>query len=119
MELFCGAMIKTIRGIALFAATLLVHTMGFAQLPEMWLIGRDTTYRTASHWVMTSGQGLVASDALDMDWTRKMVLGGTLERSELMDLEQGMKVQNRLGVVADAGVDYFSFEDSQIGRAHV
>jgi hypothetical protein len=112
-------MIKSIRIISLLFSVWMMPLVFWSQLPEMWIIGRDTTFRTASHWVMTNGQGLIASDALTMDWTRKMTLGGHLEKSELIDLENGMKVQNRLGAVADAGVDYYSFEDSLFGNPRI
>ncbi|MFM7309110.1 MAG: hypothetical protein ACKOZY_00735, partial [Flavobacteriales bacterium] len=89
-----------------------------SQLPEMWLMG-DTAFKESSQWLLLSGQGLVASDAVNMDWTRTMLWGGNLDRSSLMRLEQGMKQQNRLGGVADADLDYFSFNDSLFGKPNL
>ena len=95
---------------------LLFSTTAIGQTPTGLLMMKDTSRYNSSSMLMLEGSGLIGSNVLDINFFEKSIYGGRLENDHLDRLSSKLKIQNRSGFGATAGLDYFNFTDTLFGN---
>lgn len=96
----------------LFAVFLCHHNFVAAQTPTLLLFTPDSSYRQSSSMIQLRGAGLLGANSLDNQFFNKSFFGGHLEDQHLNKLNDKMKSQNRAGMFANAGIDFYNFRDT-------
>ena len=96
----------------LMSCCLLATLSATAQLPSVMLLSQDTAIRSSNAWVMASAAGQVGSNALDMDFMRKLTLGGRISNDHIDRLSGHMSSENRAGYAASGELTLMNFRDT-------
>lgn len=96
----------------LIALSLLISSFGSAQIPSLFLLSDDTLLRNANAWVIASGEAGVGSNTLDVEFMRKMTLGGHITSEHIDKLYGRMGGENRLGYHAAAEMTFMNLRDT-------
>ena len=91
---------------------MLAQSHASAQLPSLMLLSKDTALRSGNAWVMASGSGQVGSNALDMDFMRKLTLGGRIDDEHIDRLADDMNQESRAGYAAFGELTLMNFRDT-------
>jgi hypothetical protein len=83
-----------------------------AQLPSLMLLSKDTALRSSNAWVMASGSAHVGSNALDMEFLRKLTLGGRITDEHIDRLAGDMHRESRAGYAAFGELTLMNFRDT-------
>jgi len=96
----------------LMSCCLLATFSATAQLPSVMLLSQDTTVRSCNAWVMASAAGQVGSNGLDMDFMRKLTLGGRISNDHIDRLSGDMSSENRAGYAGFGELTLMNFRDT-------
>lgn len=83
-----------------------------AQLPSLMILSEDSALRSGNAWVMASGSAQVGSNALDMEFMRKLTLGGRITDEHIDRLAGDMSSDNRAGYAAFGELTLMNFRDT-------
>jgi hypothetical protein len=90
-----------------------------AQVSSLLLLSPDTAWRSKSMMAFIGGDAGIGSNALDVAFMRKSLLGGHLERDHLKHLAEDMPQQARLGYSAQAQLELYNFRDTLFGNPNL
>lgn len=105
-----------------FTSTLvLLLVVGFlhAQLPSILMMSRDATWRSKNVMAIASGEAGIGSNALDVAFMKKSLLGGRIERDHIERLSDGMPSRSRAGYVGSAQLELMNFGDTLFGNPRI
>lgn len=88
----------------------------FAQVPLMYLLSSDSSYKQSNGIFQCYGEGLIGSNVLDNSFMKTSFLGGHLANSHLDKMQGELKDQNRAGFVAAAGIEFYNMRDTIFNR---
>jgi hypothetical protein len=88
----------------------------WAQVPSALLLSTDTAWRSKSMMAFVGGDAAIASNAVDVSFLEKSLLGGHLNRETLEALHQDMPMDARIGYHANAQLELLNFRDTLFGK---
>ena len=83
-----------------------------ASAQNLWLMGKDSTWRSSYGAVLLEAKGDYRSNVFNNQMTDKLAFGGRLDPMNVGDLEENLKDMNRFGVDLQVGAQFFAFDDS-------
>jgi hypothetical protein len=87
-----------------------------AQVPSSLLLTSDTTWKSKSVMAFASGDAGIASNAVDVSFLEKSLLGGHLHRDYLEALYADMPQSPHIGYQANAQLELLNFRDTLFGN---
>ena len=90
-----------------------------AQTPTMLLLGKDTAWSSRGMMIMMGGDAGISTNALNVDFLQKSILGGRFERNELEELYDELPSQSKLGYRVHADVTFMNFADTLFGNPNL
>jgi len=104
---------NTMRKLLLGSGIMLMFLIDLnGQLPSLLLLSDDSLHRKSNAMVLASADGRLGSNAVDIRFMKKLLLGGHIESQEINDLAESMGNQNRAGYQASGEVSFFNFRDT-------
>jgi hypothetical protein len=105
-------------GIFALLIAVLAETLA-AQVPSILLLSPDTAWRSKSMMAFVGGEAGIRSNALDVEFLGKSILGGHLDRDHLERLAKDMPQHARLGYGVGAQLELYNFRDTLFGNANI
>lgn len=102
-----------------FVVFYLVSIRLVAQVPSSLLLTSDTIWKTKSIMAFASGDAGIASNAVDVDFLEKSILGGHIHRDYIQELLQDMPQRSRVGYSANAQLELLNFRDTLLGNPNL
>lgn len=90
-----------------------------AQMPSLLLLSEDTVWKSKSMMALLNGDGGISSNALDVDFMRKSLLGGYIERDHIDALLKNMPEESRMGYGVNAQLELLNFRDTLFGKPNL
>jgi len=87
-----------------------------AQTPTLLLMSDDSLWKSKSMMAFLGGDGAIASNAVDVEFMRKSLLGGYIERNHIDGLLNNMPDYSRAGYAANAELELYNFRDTLFGK---
>jgi hypothetical protein len=100
-------------------AFLLIAIYTKAQMPSLLLMSNDTLWKGKSMMALLNGDASIASNALDVDFMRKSLLGGHIEREHIDDLLKNMPEESRVGYAVNVQMELLNFRDTLFGKPNL
>ena len=98
---------------------LCVALLTAAQTPAIFLLSGDTAWRSKNMMALVGGQGVIGSNALDVEFMKKSLLGGHLDRDHLDQLADGMPLRARAGYDGFGQLELLNFRDTLFGNPNL
>ncbi len=102
----------TMHKFTLTLVSLLVVGFLHAQLPSILMMCQDTSWRSKNMMAIASGEAGIGSNALDVAFMQKALLGGRLEPEHIERLSDRMPSRSRAGYVGSAQLELLNFRDT-------
>lgn len=83
-----------------------------AQTPISWLLRSDTSYFDHGVFVSANANGEWASNVLDNEWAKNMVIGGYFGGDQELALLKKMSPRNRIGAFGSGDIQFYNGKDS-------
>lgn len=90
-----------------------------AQVSSLLLMSEDSIWKSKSMMAFMSGDASIASNAVDVDFMQKSLLGGFIPRAHTEALLSNMPERSRAGFAANAQLDLLNFRDTLFGRGNL
>lgn len=90
-----------------------------AQTPSILLLGKNTTWSSRGMMIMAGGDAGISTNALNVDFLQKSILGGRLERDELKGLYDELPSQSKLGYAVHSDITFLNFADTLFGNPNL
>ncbi len=90
-----------------------------AQFPASLLLSGDTAWRSKSTVFFIGGEAGISSNAVDVEFLDKSLLGGYLENDHLRQLASKMPSQACVGYRANAQAELMNFRDTLLGNSNI
>jgi hypothetical protein len=90
-----------------------------AQTPSILLLGKDTAWSSRGMMIMVGGDAGISTNALNVDFLEKSILGGHFERNELKELYDGLPSESKLGYAVHSEITFLSFADTLLGNPNL
>jgi hypothetical protein len=90
-----------------------------AQVPSSLLLMSDTTWRSKNMMAFVGGDAGIASNAVDVFFLEKSILGGHIHREYVDALLEDMPNRSRAGYSANAQLELLNFRDTLLGRPNL
>jgi len=90
-----------------------------AQTPSLLLLSTDTAWNRKGMMILAEGDAGISTNALNIDFLQKSILGGHLERDELKDLYDRLPTRSKIGYAAHSDVTFMNFADTLFGNPNL
>ena len=90
-----------------------------AQTPSLLLLSTDTAWNSRGMMILAGGDAGISTNALNVGFLQKSILGGHLERSELKDIYEQLPTQSKIGYAAHSDVTFMNFADTLFGNPNL
>ena len=90
-----------------------------AQTPSLLLLSTDTAWNSRGMMILAGGDAGISTNALNVGFLQKSILGGHLERSELVDIYEQLPTQSKIGYAAHSDITFMNFADTLFGNPNL
>jgi hypothetical protein len=104
--------------ISLFVA-LFCGFQNYAQVPSSLLLMTDTTWKSKSMMAFVGGDAGIASNAVDVFFLEKSILGGHIHRDYINELLEDMPQRSRIGYDVNSQLELLNFRDTLLGNPNL
>ena len=100
----------------LFIVTCLVASHTHAQTPSLLLLSSDTAWNKKGMMILANGDAGISTNALNVGFLQKSILGGHLERDELKEIYNQLPTQSTIGYAVHSDLTFMNFSDTLFGN---
>jgi hypothetical protein len=102
--------------LTLFVLPLVLACELGAQTPSLLLLGSDTAWNSKDMMILAGGEAGITTNALNVGFLQKSILGGHLEREELKDVYNQLPTLSKIGYSVHSDITFMNFADTLFGN---
>jgi hypothetical protein len=102
--------------LTLFVLQLVLVCAADAQTPSLLLLGSDTAWNSKGMMILAGGEAGISTNALNVGFLQKSILGGYLEREELKDVYDQLPTRSKIGYSVHSDITFMNFADTLFGN---
>ena len=99
-----------------FFITCAVTLFSYGQTPSLMLVSADTAWNKRGMMILAGGDAGISTNALNVSFLRKSILGGHFERDELTEIYNQLPTQSSIGYAVHSDVTFLNFTDTLFGN---
>jgi hypothetical protein len=93
-----------------------INSFTIAQTPSLLLLSSDTAWNKKGMMILTGADAGISSNALNVGFLEKSILGGHLERGELEEIYSQLPTRSKIGYAVYSDVTFMNFSDTLFGN---
>jgi hypothetical protein len=87
-----------------------------AQTPSLFLLSSDTAWNKKGMMILTDAEAGISTNALNVGFLQKSILGGRLERNEVKEIYDQLPTESKIGYAVHTAVTFMNFADTLFGN---
>lgn len=99
-----------------FVIQFAIKSFIIAQTPALLLLSSDTVWNKKGMMILTDADAGISSNALNVGFLEKSILGGHFERGELEEIYSQLPTQSKIGYAVHSVVTFMNFSDTLFGN---